>query len=135
MATYIQKKIRQYPKTFVAAYPDNIVTSISPYLPKTLFYFPQSNRWGTYSIWNNKWDIDSFDTDIIQNIAALPSTHPGYEQYYYLCINPLPIDSIKFYHIEQLTQMTDPYLAKLSHPWKTYYLYHLETNREPVLKK
>jgi hypothetical protein len=126
MAAYI--KAHSDSKTFIAAYPEVIINPVSPFLPKQAFYFPQANRWGTYSIWYQQGNSGSFNPNILQHIAVLPKSHPGFKNYFYLTIKPLPTDSIKYYYIELMTKISDSPQVRPSDPWKTYYLYRLPAN-------
>ena len=126
IAEYI--KTHSDSKTFIAAYPDVVINAVSPFVPKEVFYLPRANRWGTYSIWYQQRNSGSFNPDIIQHIAVLPKSHPGFKSYFYLTVKPIPADSIKYYNIELMTEISDPSQRRPSDPWKTYYLYRLPAN-------
>src|SRR5438876_754758 len=82
-----------------------------------VFYLPTANRWGTYSIWYQQKNSGRFNPDIIQHIAVLPKSHPGFKNYFYLTVKPILADSIKYYHIKIMTEINDPLQAKPSDPW------------------
>ena len=125
MATYIKENITSPRKTFMASYPDNLVVTIAPYVPGRLFYFPQSDRWGSFVIWNKERKAGRFNQDVTEHIADLPRIHKGYQQYFYLCLKEIPADSLSHYHIKEVKKVHSEYIQGRAHEWATYYLYQL----------
>jgi len=125
MANYINKKIQPDSNTFIACHPGNLSLSILPYIYTRLMYLTDENRWGSYTIWNQKLVSGSFNPGIVRNVAELSEEHRGYKDYYYLTINELQQDSAKYYDIELLKKTNNPHPANNTSKWATIYLYRL----------
>ncbi|MEI9943096.1 MAG: hypothetical protein WDN26_02655 [Chitinophagaceae bacterium] len=125
---YIKKEINPGSKTFIACHPDNVAVAILPnLLPYKQFYMPDANRWGSYVIWNQERKSGLFNPDIVRNVADLSKKYMGYNEYFYLTINKLPVDSANYYHITLVKQSTNQYMVNTANTWNTYYLYKLSS--------
>lgn len=130
VTTFIKHEINPDTTTFISCIPDNLAVSFIPNLPIRQFYFPETEQWGSYIIWNQKRETKRFDFSNTRNIAALVKNNPGFKSYYYLSIERIPVDSATHYGIVLMKQSTDNRLLQISHPWNTIYFYKLAGENE-----
>jgi hypothetical protein len=124
-AIYLKSKISKEKKVFIAAFKDDRGSALLPYLIETKFYYPNSDRWGTYIIWNTDRYKTNFNPRILNNILALKEKHPGFTSYYYLSNKTLQQDSISHYGITLEANFTDHYNSSFMREDEIYYLYKL----------